>query len=262
MQLDREGRFKAKPYEWMVKEVNDKPMFEVYYRITQMLVDGQWEDWSQYDMTQQAAYWLFKSDGSVNNHAHKCLQECFGWSGRALEDLDSNDWSQVEVQLTCAFETYNNKEKLVAKYTNPGDSVPSTRVSAEKLKSMDATWGAKLRAAAGPAKPPSKPAPAKGPEPLRGPAAPKTYKPPPAEPNKNGECSDQVAWDFFCDEFKAAFPSGSEEEMNKTWHTVIRDIVKGKEPEAFDNHDWGKVKAECGKKLVLSVEPSASEIPF
>ena len=159
-QLDREGRFKAAPIDWMVKQVNDRPMFQVTYKILSHHVNGEWEDWSSYDdYVIEAPYWLFKTDGSVNKFAQDSLKECFGWSGTSLADLDQGHWSDVVVQIVCDWDTYKNQQRLVVKFTNPGDSQPQTKLAPEKLKAMDRTWGAKLLATAGPVtSPQSRPA--------------------------------------------------------------------------------------------------------
>lgn len=149
--VDRPGRFKAKPIEWRVKEVNDKPMFEVDYLITEFLnPESEWEDWSPYDVQIQTGYYLFCKDGSTNEFAVKSVKECFGWSGSSLAELQSGDWSGIVVQLTIDWDEYKGKQSLKVKFTNHGDRAVATAATPEKLRYLDASWGAKLKALAGP----------------------------------------------------------------------------------------------------------------
>ena len=250
--LDREGRFLAriKTRGIIESKENHIPQFVAELDILQGLAaDGAWEDWSGQGAYITAYLSLAKIDGSMNKSQIDSLKDALGWNGQSLEDLASGPINET-VQIETRFDTYKNHTRLKVAWINPADwdGVRVEVLDTAGLRAMNARWGAKLRACAGPVKPaapaaPGAKAPAPAPAPKQGPSAPARPAPAPARPAAPAQApaapaaTRDQAWEAFLgkcagdeakagDEFWSAFEHffpGSDEKKatGEMWHIML-----------------------------------------
>lgn len=150
-----------------------------------------WDDWSGYEPQEKTAFLnIIKKDGEINDVQAKAFAASFGWDGdfAKLEHLEAYD---KVVQITLAENEWEGQKSIVVKWVNPEnyEGFQTKPVESTKLKSLNAQYGAKLRAilprqaaattAARPATPAPKPlAQTRRPAPAPAPApAPTDYGP-------------------------------------------------------------------------------------
>lgn len=149
--LDREGIFKAKPFQWDVQRAESGAVavaigFEIVARFDD---DSEWEDWTKYSsMHCYGNWWVVKKDGTVNQGAVEQLAVALGWSGNLFE-VSSSDAPDRIVQITVKEDTYHGKTRYQATWMNHEHFVPTRfGASEEEVSQLEARFGSLLRAAA------------------------------------------------------------------------------------------------------------------
>jgi hypothetical protein len=237
--LNQEGRFKARPKSWVVEEnANTGTLqFVCVFGITAVLNGDAWEDWQQHDLEKTGYFYLAKKDGSANEACIKNLREALGWDGANLEALQNSDWSQKTVQLTVGFESYNGEQRLKVRFINPenwaGASFKALETSA--LKSLNAKWGAKLRAVA-PKGAPNAPVAPKSPT-L---AAPRSLPTRPASNPPPAAATWETAWARVLDSF-----GGNQDAASAAWPGLLAKVVPNKPENEFTSADWASIAAHA-----------------
>lgn len=165
--LNHAGRFIAQPAEWTVEEggQNKLPTFVCRFNCVYQFNSetGEWDDIRHDDSSITGYFYLFKKDGNENTRTIDDIKAAIGWDGRSFASLVGGAWGEVECQITTEFEEYNGKTKLKLKWLNPRDYVHNgglEQASPQLVQSLDARYGAKLRASAGPCAPAKTAAPA------------------------------------------------------------------------------------------------------
>lgn len=155
--LNREGVFLARIIDQAVKQsTSGAVMLDLLLACT-----------AQYDKTQEAyvdltepeecygSLCLVKKDGTVMQSSVERLTAALGTSITDFDLLQESDWSTVEVQITVKGEEYDGRTIYRASWISPASAPVGggtlTRASAEALASLNATFGAQLRALAPPA---------------------------------------------------------------------------------------------------------------
>lgn len=192
--IDREGNFRANivgPVE-LTQAQSGAVAARMRFRVFEALHNGQWQDWTPYEVEVDGEIWILKKDGTANENAVRNLVEALGWDG-SVESLVGTDWSEVPVQITVKRDSYNGHERFRVAWINHADSQPfGSAVDETKVRELQARFGAQLRAIAGrksvaapapagrPANVPARPA---APSPGR-PAAPRPAAQRPALPQR------------------------------------------------------------------------------
>lgn len=234
--LNQEGRFKARPKSWAVEENPNTGtlQFVVAFGITAVHNGQAWDDWTSYDLEKTGYFYLAKKDGSANEACIRSLREALGWDGANLESLQNNDWSQKTVQITVGFEEYNGEKRLKIRFLNAenwsGAQVKPIEPSA--LRSLNAKWGAKLRAVS--------PKPAQN-----APVAPKTPTSTPARPAPAPAANPwDAAWARVLEIFE-----GNAESATAAWPGLLAKVFPTKAETEFTIADWATVAARAGDVL-------------
>lgn len=190
VQLDREGIFKAKPFDWSVQPSNNSKSIAVSVGllITAQYLDGEWQSWEAYEPHQTRGWWyVIGKDGKCNTTAVDQLVKSMGWNG----DLRSVRGAppDVVVQVNVKANEYNGKTTYKAGWMNPEDYAPEfAGASEDDVDKLQVQYGSLLRAAAAAAAP--KPvakaaAPKPAPKPAPKKAAP--LEPPEAQAKPNDD---------------------------------------------------------------------------
>lgn len=246
----REGRFKAAIGEHGVSETGSSHLatFVCQFRLTQELVNGQWEPIDE-DWWIAGYFYLEKRDGSINEFAIEQLKEAFGWDGRDPFWLQDTDFDGRLVQVKLAFEQFNGQTRLKVQYVNPGDWAGAAVRKADDTarRSIQSRLGPKCRANAGPsvkgaallapAPPPPPPAPSE----LRLPAAQ------PGAPSKTplpSTYTKERAWEDFI-VLQGRSPRMSEGELQQLWFKAIQKVAGEKDESQLTPQEWERVGAEA-----------------
>lgn len=233
------GRYLAVPSSWEVGEYNNKPIFEVVFKLTQFADVGGWEGVPE-GMSITKRFFLKKNNGDWSEHTINALVDSLGWDGVSLKSLASGDWAQTEVQLEIDYEkSKDDKEYIGVRFMNPRDYQGKHLASDPGIvQSLDAKYGAELRAMrAGQQKSKAAPTPAK----------PVDHK--------------AAAWA----EFKKITAAMTDVDRAAAW----KDTVKGYSgKEVKDVTDWAHVANSIAESGVYESQPSAGpgipadDIPF
>lgn len=232
------GRYIARPASWEVGEFNGSPTFEMNFQLLQFL-DPQagWQS-VQGDMEIKKRFFLKKSDGSWSEHSIEALVSSLGWDGASLKSLAGGDWTAMEVQLTVGFETSkkDQKEYIGVIFMNPRDYEGQTLSSDPAIvQSLDAKYGAELRALRSTTKKPVVP------------AKPITPKP--------AKATSGTAWA----EFKAKTPGMSDEARKASWFETVK-AYSGFEAKAVPEGAWENVANSISERGPY-VAPSPDDVP-
>lgn len=150
--LDRPGRFRAKPVDWSVDQKDDgPPFFKMLFKITAGPGEGvaAWDDWSGYDFQITGYFYLFKKDGSSNLITIDKLKQSLGWDGIDLVALQNAKLGDLEVQIEAEQSEWEGKQRLKVSWIHPSDYQPGLKImEPQKVKTLAAQWGSKLRAVA------------------------------------------------------------------------------------------------------------------
>lgn len=241
--LNQEGRFKARPRSWTVDEnANTGTLqFACVFGITAVFNGQSWEDWSPHDLEKTGYFYLAKKDGSANEACIRSLRESLGWDGVNLEALQNSDWSQKTVQIVVGYEDFNGEKRLKIRFINSENwaGAQVKPIEASALRSLNAKWGAKLRAIApkgahgAPVAPKSPTPPAPRPPPIR-PA-------PTATPATNPW---ESAWACLLEVF-----DGNTETASAAWPGLLAKVVPEKSETEFTSADWASVAARVNEAV-------------
>jgi len=158
--LDRPGIFKAKPYEWVVRQAKETKSVGINIGFLVLAEYGmvadekgesspQWTSWEDYEPhTVYGTWWIIKKDGKVNQAAVDQLVQCLGWNGD-LASVGSQLPPELVVQINVKEEEYDGKVVCKAAWMNPEDYVPGPGgATTEEVAKIAAGYGSLLRAAA------------------------------------------------------------------------------------------------------------------
>lgn len=239
------GRYIARPKTWGVGKSSGGAVefacdFTLLY---QQSPSGDWEDILTDGFEIVGYFYPINKEGKASAHAVKTIKDAFGWSGVSLRELNDNDWSSVEVQLTLEFEEYQGNQKLKVKWLNPRDYAGGNGVAkgdAALVKSFDDRFGAQLRA-------------------MNGNGAATT--PPAKTPELVAKSK---AWNAY----KAKYPNAPADELNEGWKQRFHKYFLGKKPELVTVDEWNLFVADGFEKqkpispLGDTKEFELEEIPF
>lgn len=243
--LSQEGRFKARPKSWVVEENPNTStlQFVCSFGIISVLNGDKWEDWQAHDLEKTGYFYLAKKDGSPNEACIRSLREALGWDGVDLEALQQNDWSQKVVQITVGYEQYNGEQRLKVRFINPESWAGASFKALDQpaLKSLNAKWGAKLRAIApkgahNASVAPKTPTPTPPPRP-----APACPAPPPPTPAASPR---DAAWACVLEIF-----DGDKDLATGAWLPLLARIHPDKPESDFTAADWSAVAERAGEVL-------------
>ena len=263
---NREGLFNAYPVEVGVDETGPNKLATciINFRLYEELQpSGEWADCSDEQFEVTGYFYLEKRDGSLNTITLDSLKSALGWDGRDPFWLQEADLSQHPVQVKLAFEEYGGKTRIKVQFLNPFGSTAGGGVS----KADDATrrtisnrLGSKLRAVAGPAQAPTKPAgPPKLPpakpkaKPAPPPAAPKNEPAPPVagaeEAPRDPDASTlEEAWGEFC---KHCPPEKWDQAaVEAEWFRIIAELFPGKQPDELSAAEWAVMRDQGPAQII------------
>lgn len=174
LDMDREGVVLARPKEWSVWQPAGKRSvaIQITFQITKFYDrdSGQWDDWLDYDMVVQGAFWIIGKDGQPLAKKVEQLAQCLGWDGDLMQVVNHEPPS-IAVQVTVKEDAYEGQVRYRADWIAPEGSDPTGGgggATPDQVKAITAQFGSLLRAAASAAKkgrvrpaapPPPKPAP-------------------------------------------------------------------------------------------------------
>jgi len=252
--LNREGVFHAYPVEIGIDETggNNLATCIVRYQVFQERIDGFFDDISDEGAEITPWYYLEKKDGSINDFTVNALKEAFAWDGRDAFWLQDTDLAEHAVQITTAFETYNNTKRLKVQWTNPFGSECGggvTKADNTTRTAIKNRIGAKLRALAGGTPANAKPATGAPSTP------PKRSAPVAAAAVAAGVFVDEAvypdatieeAWEPFA---KACNKQWTQTDCEQEWFRVI-DSMFHKPSDQLTPADWGRMKADGAREII------------
>lgn len=249
MLANKEGRFKATILDHGVNETGEKKLatFICGYRLCYELIDGEWQtlDTSNGAMEITGYHYLEKKDGSVNESTIGQLKAAFGWDGRDPMWLQDNAHADSIVQLTLAFEEYEDKRKLRVKWVDAEDATGTgiSRADDNTRRSISNRLGSKLRALAG--------SPVSTPKP----SAARPPKPPTSKPSTKpaqGGMTMEKAWEAFAKEAGPHFDN-DHAAVEKEWLRVLARIFpEVKDFDTLSPQQWAQV-ADDAPQMILPV---------
>lgn len=240
-QIDREGIFKvAAAALTAVEQAESGAVCAVLkFQITDMLVGGQWEDWTSYGYDVYARlYFVKKNNGGLHQPAIENMRDVLGWDG-VIESISTGTWQTPACQVTVKNEPYDGKDSYRVSFINPIDYAGGLRsANPDALAKISSLYGSQLLALCSakptaPARPPGRPGL---------PPAPKKA----AAPGSTKE----DAWKAFCD-IQATNPKYDDEFLAQEWHRIGSEMFG----ERFVNDsltpvEWLTLKNE-GPRMVL-----------
>lgn len=188
-QIDRDGVFQGVITEYGLREKSETGTLAVAIKaqLDAMWNGEGWDDWKQFEMEASGFLYIIKKDGSPNTGQVESLVRFAGWDG-TLKSLVDGTWQPTPCQFTIKPNEYQGQTSYRIDFINEHDRVPGqmSNVTDDKLKALEAKFGAPLRAIAGSAKRnATPPAAEKMPKPKKGPPAkppePAMASGPPAE---------------------------------------------------------------------------------
>lgn len=148
--IDREGIFKAIPYEWCINAAPNSSAVAVtiQYQILAQWNGSDWDDWSSYEEHEaRGDHYVIGRNGQVNTNGVEQLAEALGWTGdmRAVTGAPPD----ITVQITVKAEEYNGQKRYKVSWLRPGDYTPRPQgASEEQVQQLQLQFGSLLRAAA------------------------------------------------------------------------------------------------------------------
>lgn len=146
--IDREGFFRAVPKSWDVAEGKESQSkgIRLTFKITAMKEGEDWQDWTPYDFEASGVFWIIGKEGKIDIARVKRLGETIGWNG-TFEMVADYLPVEVEVQIQVKLDTYGDKPEFRVDGIWDRDFVPGQkRLTADKAKTLDNTFGAQMRA--------------------------------------------------------------------------------------------------------------------
>lgn len=256
MSLPEVGTYIAKLVGWTVEAPPDKcPRFVALFETLQIKGTEGFEPCEAHRIN--GNFTLINKNEEPNEINVRALKDALGWDGASFEALDNGDWSQVEVQIVVGEEqsTADNKIYKKVKYLNPRDYAGGRSIEkadAGTIKSLDARYGAKLRAFTG----------AKATTSSNGKAA---HTPKKASPRPGGK---QGAWAVFTAavrEWNEANPGDAytHDDQVETFKRVTQEIVDSRTPgkplNTLDEDEWKEVTQKISENFDAG---SKNLIPF
>ncbi len=179
--IDRVGTFRAQAVDWaLAKTKNGFPQLAVVCKLVEFYdeQDGEWVDWSQYDMQETAYFCLFGTNKKTKElePTLSCEQVMgvFDWSGESFADLAVYDPGDLVFQVRSGVNTYEAaKHPFQIEWLDEADADPTRslkKLDAEGVKALDNEFASLLsgikkpKAAASAKKPKPKAASAKKPK--------------------------------------------------------------------------------------------------
>ena len=263
---NHEGLFNAYPVEIGVDETGPNNLATCIIRFDlyeQLQPSGEWADCADEQWEITGYFYFEKKDGSLNTITIDMLKAALGWDGRDPFWLQEADLSEHSVQVKLGFEEYGGKTRIKVQFLNPFGSTAGGGVS----KADDATrrtisnrLGSKLRAVAGPAQAPTKPAgPPKLPpakpkaKPAPPPAAPKNEPAPPVagaeEAPRDPDASTlEEAWGEFC---KHCPPEKWDQAaVEAEWFRILAELFPGKQPDELSAAEWAVMRDQGPAQII------------
>jgi len=179
-QIDREGVFQGIITEYGLREKSETGTLAVAIKaqLDAMWNGEGWDDWKEFEMEASGFLYIIKKDGQPNTGQVESLVRHAGWDG-ALKSLIDGTWQPTPCQFTIKANEYQGKTDYRIDFINELNRVPGqmSNVTDDKLKALEAKFGAPLRAIAGSAKRNAAPAAdAKMPKPKKAAPAPTPAK--------------------------------------------------------------------------------------
>lgn len=116
--------------------------------------EGEWVDWSKYEMEATAYFTLFyvdqKTNKMIKNFTHQQIMDVFGWDGRSFQALANDDYSAVkgQVRIVDNDPEYADKNPFQVAAINPFDADPGSflrKLDPVGLKKLDAEFAQLLQ---------------------------------------------------------------------------------------------------------------------
>jgi len=178
--IDRVGTFRAQAVDWALAKPEWVPQLAVVCKLVEFYdeQDGEWVDWSQYDMQETAYFCLFGTNKKTKElePTLSCEQVMgvFDWSGESFADLAVYDPGDLVFQVRSGVNTYEAaKHPFQIEWLVEADADPTRslkKLDAEGVKALDNEFASLLsgikkpKAAASAKKPKPKAASAKKPK--------------------------------------------------------------------------------------------------
>jgi hypothetical protein len=149
--IDREGIFRAK-----VTDIGFRPpkegvktrMVAMKFVATEMLVDTEWKDWSEYGAEVYGDVCLIKKDGTIHERGVETLRDALGWDGSAAS-IENGTFEPWACQIVVAYDEYDGKTRLKVQWINHFNSEGGSgmkKATPNDTKGFDAQHGAAMRA--------------------------------------------------------------------------------------------------------------------
>lgn len=252
VKLTQDGTYRGKILEHGVSETkNGYPQFVAHLAALEIWDDDkeQWVDFSEYDAGMMGYFVLIGGDAKPLLNMDQVMKAT-GWDGQSFAALDNMDLSKTIVQFQVAWNEYDGKESLQVSWIDHEDATPGIKVKKldqKELKSLDAKYGATLKAASGKATPvaskkKSVPTPlmtateATSEKPKRGRGRP----PKKVEESEIVTSDIEDAWGAFAEHAGKMKLDG--DHMNKIWLSTVENIVGEKDEDDITGEEWGQIK--------------------
>ena len=251
-QLDREGVFHARAIERGIDETGKNNLttlivkFEVF---EEKQPDGSFAACEGQHITS----WQYMEckNGSLNTFTIDALKAAFGWDGAdpfwLSDDPKYSSAANVAalstkpVQITCEFETFEEKERLKVQWLNPYGSTSGggvTRADDATAQAIKNRLGARFRANAGGTS-------VQTPKPAGAPTAPPAAKAPaPTVP----ACTMDDAWAAF-----AASGGGKkleQKDLEREWFRIVGELFPGREMRTLSGAEWARVREDGPSQII------------
>lgn len=188
---------------------------------------------------------LQQKDGTVSEKTIGKLKECFGWPTWDPLWFTKTDLRHKPVQLTVELEEYQGKLRPKVQWVDPVGSAGGMKSCIDPA-TLEAKYGAKLRAFASGVPSPTQRPRANPPAPPA-PAAPKATPPPPAP--AAAPASMEEAWQALCNAPEhAGRPS---RELESAWFAALQAVFGHQDSTRLNAADWGRLKARIEDNLPL-----------
>lgn len=239
--IDRTGIFRAELTECGVRE--PKPgaksiMLGTRFKIIEALEDGEWVDWTEYDVEAFGDFNIIKKDGTINEGSCTQLRDVLGLN----HDFEMNGDGH-KCQITVKADTYEGKTKFRASWLDDWDREGGTGIkSAENPSNVLAPVQSQLKAFFG-AKAVTTPAPTKAPPTAKAPPSgpPKAAPSGPPRSEKVVTSSLEQAWAYLTD--LATKQGWDDDRSTKEWTEAIKKVdVTSEFGDGFTPEQWGVVE--------------------